>query len=251
MSDQQSIRPLLRLLEQDGALLKIPKPVDRAFELSAFLSAADAGPALLFEKVNGSSLRVAGNLLSSRARIAQALGIGVADIVPRIHQAIRAPVKPATVTSGRVQDVVVTENPLAVLPVPTFFAMETGPYITAGLMVARDPETGLGNASYARLKILGPDEALIGIAPNHHLAIMARKAADRAEALPFAVVLGAHPAIQLAACLYLGLGDDEMNCAGSLLGQPVELVQCKTIDLTVPAKPRSCWKVRFTPTAAR
>ena len=60
MSDQQSIRPFLEALEKDGALLRIPKPVDREFELSAFLSAADAGPALLFEKVNGPALRVAG-----------------------------------------------------------------------------------------------------------------------------------------------------------------------------------------------
>src|ERR1700761_3984002 len=113
MSDQQSIRPFLARLEQDGALLRIPKPVDSAFELSAFLSAADAGPALLFEKVNGSALRVAGNLLNSRARIAQALGIEPTDIVPRIHQAIREPVKPVKIASGRVHDVVVTDNPLA------------------------------------------------------------------------------------------------------------------------------------------
>src|SRR5262245_13937559 len=119
-NEQQSIRPFLETLEKSGSLLRIPKPVDPAFELSAFLSAPDAGPALLFEELHGSSLRVAGNLLSSRARIAAALGIGISEIVPRIHQAIRAPVKPVQVASGRVQDVVVVENPLAALPVPRF-----------------------------------------------------------------------------------------------------------------------------------
>ncbi|MGO8657924.1 UbiD family decarboxylase domain-containing protein, partial [Rhizobium ruizarguesonis] len=63
-----------------------------------------------------------------------------------------------------------------------------------------------------------------------------RKAGAKGESLPFAVVLGAHPAIQLAACFYLGLGDDEMHCAGSLLGEPVRLVRCKSIDLAVPAE---------------
>src|SRR5262249_18599509 len=111
MSDQQSIRPFLASLEKDDALLRVPKDVDPAFELSAFLSAADAGPALLFEKVKGSALRVAGNLLNSRTRIAAALGITPADIVPRIHEAIRGPVKPVQVAIGRAQDVVVTENP--------------------------------------------------------------------------------------------------------------------------------------------
>jgi 4-hydroxy-3-polyprenylbenzoate decarboxylase len=53
--------------------------------------------------------------------------------------------------------------------------------------------------------------------------------------LEIAVVIGAHPAIQLAACLYLGVGDDELECAGSLLGQPVEVVPARTVDLLVPA----------------
>ena len=125
MSDKQSIRPFLAALEREGALIRVAKPVDREFELSAFLSAADAGPALIFEAVIGSPLRVAGNLLNSRARIAAALGIGVGDIVPRIHQAIRAPVKPVKVASGRVQEVVTLDAPLAALPVPRFFSRST------------------------------------------------------------------------------------------------------------------------------
>jgi 2,5-furandicarboxylate decarboxylase 1 len=231
----QSIRPFLDALEKDGALLRIPKPVDREFELSAFLSAADAGPALLFEKVNGSALRVAGNLLNSRARIAQALGIGTADIVPRIHEAIRAPVKPVTVAAGCAQDVVVTDNPLAVLPVPRFFEREARHYITAGVILARDPQTGKGNASFARFAIHDGKTAMVGIAPNHHLALFSRCAAEAGRALEIAVVIGAHPAIQLAACLYLGVGDDELECAGSLLGAPVNVVKAKTVDLMVPA----------------
>jgi 4-hydroxy-3-polyprenylbenzoate decarboxylase len=232
---QQSIRPFLEALEKGGSLLRIPQAVDPAFELSAFLSAADAGPALLFEKVKGSSLRVAGNLLSGRARIAAALGIEVADIVPRIHEAIRAPVKPAQVTSGRVQDVVAMENPLAALPVPRFFEKEARHYITAGVILARDPHTGHGNASFARFAIHDGRTAMVGIAPNHHLALFARRAAEAGKALQIAVAIGAHPAIQLAACLYLGVGDDEIECAGSLLGTPVRLVPAKTVDLLVPA----------------
>ena len=234
-NEQQSIRPFLETLEKSGALLRIPKPVDPAFELSAFLSAADAGPAILFEKVNESSLRVAGNLLNSRVRIAAALGIDISEIVPRIHQAIRTPVKPIQVASGRVQDVVVAENPLATLPVPRFFEREDRHYITAGVILARDPHSGRGNASFARLAIHDGRIAMVGIAPNHHLALFSRRAAEARKALPIAVAIGAHPAIQLAACLYLGVGDDEIECAGSLLGAPVRMVPAKTIDLLVPA----------------
>ena len=103
------------------------------------------------------------------------------------------------------------------------------------MIIARDPETGRGNASFARLGILDGRTALVGIAPNHHLALFSRRAAARGKPLEIAVVLGAHPAIQLAACLYLGVGDDELECAGSLLGTPVEVIDALTVDLRVPA----------------
>src|SRR5260370_8555787 len=91
MSDKQSIRPFLAALEREGALVRVAKPVEREFELSAFLSAADAGPALIFDSVIGSPLRVAGNLLNSRARIPAALGIGIGQVVPPPHTPIPPP----------------------------------------------------------------------------------------------------------------------------------------------------------------
>ncbi len=181
-------------------------------------------------------MRLFGNLLTSRERIAMALGVAVNEIQTTLTDAVRFPVGPVIVEDAPVQEVVVRENALADLPIPFFFERETAPYITAGMIIAKDPETGLGNASYARLKILGANEAMIGIAPNHHLAIMARKAASMDKPLPIAVVLGAHPAIQLAACLYLGLGDDEMKNAGALLGAPIRMTRAITSDLLVPAE---------------
>jgi 4-hydroxy-3-polyprenylbenzoate decarboxylase len=77
---------------------------------------------------------------------------------------------------------------------------------------------------------------MIGIAPNHHLALFARRAAALGRELDIGVVVGAHPAIQLAACLYLGVGDDELECAGHLLGEPVRVARALTVDLSVPAE---------------
>jgi 4-hydroxy-3-polyprenylbenzoate decarboxylase len=143
---------------------------------------------------------------------------------------------PAAIGDAPVQAVIVAQNPLAVLPVPRFFERERWPYITAGAIVARDPQSGRGNLSFARLAILDGARAMVGIAPNHHLALFARRAAALGRTLDIAVVVGAHPAIQLAACLYLGVGDDEMECAGRLLGEPVRVVRARTVDLMVPAE---------------
>ena len=235
-NDSQSMRPFLAALERQGELLRIDKMVDPCFELSAFLSAADAGPALCFEQIKGSSLRIVGNLFNGRERIGAALRIGVGEILPRLRAAIEAPLAPAEGADAPVQSVVVTESPLGTLPVPRFFEHERWPYITAGTIVARDPESGRGNLSFARLAILDGARAMIGIAPNHHLALFARRAAALGRTLDIAVVVGAHPAVQLAACLYLGVGDDEMECAGSLLGEPVRVVRSRTLDLMVPAE---------------
>lgn len=235
MTVEQSIRPFLEQLERAGELLRIAQPVDPRYEISAFLSATNAGPAVVFENVSGSGLKVVGNLLTGRERVAAALGLRVADILPAIQRSIREPVAPQRVASGRVQDVVRLEEPLADLPVPTFFQRESRPYITAGAILARDPESGRGNLSFARLGVLDGKTALIGIAPNHHLALFARRAAAKGRPLEIAVAIGAHPAIQLAACLYLGVGDDELECAGRLLGEPVKVVPARTVDLLVPA----------------
>jgi 4-hydroxy-3-polyprenylbenzoate decarboxylase len=236
VSGEQSIRPYLAELERRGELLRVDKEVDPLFELSAFLSAADRGPALLFERVRGSRLRAAGNLLSSRERIAAALGADVSEILPRLRCAIAAPLAPSVVADAPVQSIIVTEQPLGELPVPRFFEHERRPYITAGAIVARDPESGRGNLSFARLAVLDGRRAMIGIAPNHHLALFARRAAAQGRELEIAVVVGAHPAIQLAACLYLGVGDDELECAGTLLGEPVRVAPARTVDLAVPAE---------------
>jgi 2,5-furandicarboxylate decarboxylase 1 len=170
----QSIRPFLSRLERAGELLHINKPVDPRYEISAFLSAADSGPALVFDQVTGSELKVVGNVLTSRARVAAALDIRVDEILSALHTAIRQPLAPQRVAAAPVQEVVIRESPLANLPVPTFFQRESRPYITAGTILARDPDSGRGNLSFARLAILDERTAMIGIAPNHHLALFAR-----------------------------------------------------------------------------
>ena len=80
------------------------------------------------------------------------------------------------------------------LPIPRFFEKESGRYITAGAIVARDTVSGVTNLSIARVMPLGGSRAFVGIAPNHHLAIMARAARARGAMLDIAVCIGNHPA---------------------------------------------------------
>ena len=64
---------------------------------------------------------------------------------------------------------------------------------------------------------------------------LARRQPRRVASLEIAVTIGNHPAVLLAGAYYLGLGDDELEVAGALFGEPVEVVGCQTVDLEVPA----------------
>lgn len=233
-STDQSLRGVLARLEEAGELVRIAEPVSLRYELSALLAAADDGPALLFERVEGATMPVVGGVLASRARIAAGLGVAVDAIQDRIVEALAAPQTLRQVSDPPCQEVQVECPDLGRLPIPWFFEHETGPYVTAGAIVARDGGDGPANLSIARLKPLGGNRAMAGIAPNHHLAVLGRRAAARGESLPIAVTIGNHPAVLLASCLYLDLGADELQHAGGLLGEPVEVARTAA-GLAVPA----------------
>ena len=235
MSDtDQSLRGVLARFEAAGELIRISEPVSLRYELSALLAAADDGPALLFERVEGSQMPVVGGVLASRTRIAAGLGVEIDGLQDRMMRALAQPLVPRPVTEAPCQEIRVETPDLSELPIPWFFEHETGPYVTAGAIVARDGAEGAANLSIARLKPLGGNRALVGIAPNHHLAQLGRRAAARGESLPIAVTIGNHPAVLVAACLYLDLGADELEHAGGLLGEPVE-VAVTAEGLAVPA----------------
>lgn len=233
--ETNSLRAFLAALQSRGELAVIDRPVDPAgFYISACLSALDVGPALMFANTGFSGIPIVGNVLNGIDRIALGLGVDRAGLTSRIAAAIAAPLAPVVAAHAPVHEIEMPAD-FGLLPIPRFFEHETGPYITAGCIVARDRVTGHRNLSYARLKPLGGDRALIGIAPNHHLAVMARAAGSRGEKLSIAVTLGNHPAVLMAAALYLKLGDDELKVAGALQGAPIAAVRCRTSDLLVPA----------------
>jgi 2,5-furandicarboxylate decarboxylase 1 len=233
---RQSMRAFLSALEASGDLVTISQPVDLDYEIAGCLAETSDGPALRFSHVKDSAMPVVGNLLNSLPRFAMGLGSTTATLQASLISAIEKPLPHRVVSSAPCQEVSITDPSLtAELPIPRFFEKEAGPYITAGAIVAKDRVSGFTNLSIARLMPLGGNRAFVGIAPNHHLAVLARAAHARGEKLDIAVTIGNHPAVLTAACLYLGFGDDELPIAGALLGEPLDVVRCTQSDLLVPA----------------
>jgi UbiD family decarboxylase len=185
MSDQ-SMRAFLAALEACGELHRVRRPVDLRFELAAVLSLRERGPAQLFERVGNHSMPVVANLLTSRERMARALGIARGELHAFCLAALRNPIAPVMVEHGAVQEVEQRSNLVLgdLLPVPTWFERENGPYITAGVIVAKDPETGRRNASIARLRLEGGARLMAGIAAQprgHGRARGPSRRADRGD----------------------------------------------------------------------
>ncbi len=237
---RQSMRAFLSALREAGELVSIAQPIRLDYEVASCLAEIDSGPALHFTNIEGSPktppMPIVGNLLNSLSRFAAGLGTTVEQIQGSLLAAIEKPLPHRVLPSGPCQEEIVSDPSLTdELPIPRFFEKEGGPYITAGCIIARDKVSGHTNLSIARLMPLGGNRAFVGIAPNHHLAILARAAHARGEKLDIAVCIGNHPAVLVAACLYLGLGEDELPVAGALMGEPLEVVRCADSGLLVPA----------------
>jgi 2,5-furandicarboxylate decarboxylase 1 len=236
--NDQSMRGFLAALDASGDLHRVTRAVDARFEIASVLSLREHGPAQLFERVGNQAMSVVGNLLNSRERFARALGVARKELHGFCLTALRNPLPPVMTERGPAQDVVHRADiDLAqLLPVPTWFEREAGAYITAGVIIAKDPQMGRRNVSIARLRLEGGARLMAGIARNHHLYLMAEKAHALGRPLEIAVAIGNHAAVLLASQMYVDLGDDELAIAGGLLREPVRLLKCKTVDLEVPAE---------------
>lgn len=225
-------------LESDHGLHRVTREVDLEYELGTVLAFRDRGKAQLFQNVRGHEKPVAGNLLNSREKIAMGLGVDRPELQTKLLEALDRRIAPELVAEAPVQKIVLdTAIDLeALLPVPTWFEREAGPYITAGVIVAKHPVTGRRNVSIARLRLEGGNRLMAGVAKNHHLSMLAREANALGLPLEVAIVIGNHPAVMIASQMYVELGDDEFSIAGALLGEPLRLVKCKTVDLEVPAE---------------
>ncbi|MHA1713361.1 MAG: UbiD family decarboxylase [Candidatus Ranarchaeia archaeon] len=229
------LRKFLDELAKHGELVEIKKRVDPEYQAATLMKQMDdqGGPAILFKSMKGYEIPVVGNLLSSMRRMGIALGCSPPEIRDKLSYAIANPLKPVIVDNGPVKEVVITDTKkidlLKMFPILTHAEADAGPYITAGIFTAKDPETGRRNASYNRLMIKGPSK--IGLAINiwRHLREFHDKAEAKNEPLDVSISIGVDPAIEIATGLKVPF--DELEVAGALRNEPVRLVPGETVKV--------------------
>ncbi len=235
---QRDLRSYLETLDSAGLLLHVERQVDPKFELSAVVKAAEkANKAIIFHDVKGSEFDVVANIVVSRKMFSMLLGTSEADTVPEYVKRAENPIKPKIVASGPVKEVILTGDKAdaSILPIVTHAVGDIAPFITAGMAIAKDPETGYTNMSFNRMQFKEPKKFGIRMMAPQHLGVIQGKAEQQGKNLEVAIVIGAHPFEMIAASTTLPFGTDHFELAGALAGSPVDLVKCETINVNVPA----------------
>ena len=247
MSDEQTpvdLRGFIELVrkKRKADFVEVTRPVSPRYETAAIVTALEAkrrSPVLMFRDVAGASMPVITNVGGSMGRLALSLGCSLSEVGQRFEQAAAEHMPPQEVRDAPVHEVVHRGDDvdLGQLPQMIYHEDDTDrPYITAALVVARDPETGVANLSYHRMMIVDRNHTGIYMERGRHLHGIYEKYRAQGEDMPIAVIIGVHPAVTLGA-LYAGKPEvDEYDIIGGLLRQPLPVVKTLTGgDLLVPA----------------
>jgi 2,5-furandicarboxylate decarboxylase 1 len=228
--------------ERRSDLVEIEREVDPRFETTAIVTKLEEkqrSPILLFKRVAGSRFPLVSNVCGSMGRLALALDCPLKQVSEHYGERCANPIAPEARDGGPVRDHVLRggEIDLGLLPALIYHQGDSEhPYITAAIVVARDPETGRSNLSYHRLMIAGRDRTGIFMERGKHLDGIYQKHARLGRAMPIAVFIGVHPLVSLGA-LYSGpAGVQEYDIIGGLMRAPLPVVDCLTQPgLQVPA----------------
>ena len=221
-------------------IARVIKPISPRYEITALLTRLERSkrfPLLFCEKVNGSDAPVVINVQASRKLMAFALECRPDELADAFSARQNQPIPPVELSAAPVHEVLRLgdEVDLTQVPLLTHYDVNAAPYITAGIVVAADPDTGVRNTSYNRLMLAGKRELRIFMAVGRHLGTLHNKAERRGEPLPIAIIIGVHPLFSLGAQAFTPSTDDEYAVIGGMMGEALRVVRAKTVPMVIPA----------------
>ena len=219
---------------------RVKRELSPKYEISAVLRKLQLrgeSPLTIFERVKGSDIPVVTNVIADNAKLALALEAREEELLQTFIRREANPIPPQPVKDGPVKERVFTGEDVDLyhLPLVTQCEKDGGVFITAGVSIVRDPDTGAFNSGIYRQML--HDRNLLGMSfePQSHLGYCYRKMEKRGKGLPAVTYIGHHPVCLLGSQSRIPFGEDEMAVMGGLLQEPIELVPCETVDLMVPA----------------
>jgi 2,5-furandicarboxylate decarboxylase 1 len=226
-----SLREYLNEKDAEGSLIRIKEELSTEYEVPAIIKKYDRDAPILFENVEDSKHSVVANVCNSRNTLCKSLNIAHDKLYEHLYKALENP-KPC-----KIIDDPISRNKLSLdkLPVLTHYKGEQGPYITAGLVYAKNPTGEGGNVSYHRIDVLSPDRASISIQPGHLKEYIKEAKESNISQFDISISIGNHPATMIAAALRPPKNVSEYSVANTLLDNKLDLIKCPNVDALAPA----------------
>ena len=226
------MREFLDVLENEFKVIKIEKEISTKYEVAKVLR-EHPKDAIIFENIKDSKMRIISGICNTRDKIARGIGVNVPEITKKIMEATGNPIKVENIESVKKNYITQKEPNLTEIPIPTYYQKDGGAYITAGVVIAKDPETGIRNASIHRMLVSGKNRLGVRIVPRN-LYTYYKKAEEMDKPLEIAIAIGMHPATLLATTTSVPITTDEFEVANNFHNGNMKLIECENVDLQVP-----------------
>lgn len=242
-ADNQSLRGFLEHVEDTSPeeILRIREPISQQLEMTSTIFELDhlnKSPVVIFENVIGFDMPVVTNVAGNRKLLAQCLKSDVANLATAFRERVQTYIPPEIVSKGAWDDIVLEGDDvdLTRLPIPYQFTVDAAPYITAGQITARDPETGVDTTGFHRLMLKDKNRLGVSLHSRRRMYEFHRRAEARGQSLPAAIVIGTHPLHYMGSMAYAYPPHvRKFDIIGGLFGEPYRLATCGVDGLEVPA----------------
>ena len=246
----RDLREWIALIERNGELKRIGKPVDADEELAAITYMAtrtEKTSALLFENIVGdrSGSSVLANMLgSSKERYALAVGLdpdlSIAEMIADSRTIMNRKIAPVRIPKSKapVNEVVIRGNDidLTQFPSPKFWPGDGGRYIGTGdITLTSSPDTGRINVGCYRQMLHGPRRVGLYCSPGKHGLLDREAWWKQGKPCEVVVAYGIDPVLFMLAAQVFGSKESEFDVAGGIMGRGIELTDGETGSLPIPA----------------
>ncbi len=238
----KDLRYFLKEVEdnQSDDFVRIEKEVDPKFELCGVIRKFQENgkyPLVYFEKVRGTKFPIVSNLFANPRRLALAFGVRENSMLLDYMSKEDKRIPSRMVSDGPVKEnkFAGSKVDLSIIPHITHCEKDAAPYVTSGVSVFKDPDTGAYDTGIFRLMYKGKNKFGILFGDYSKAMHVIRKYEAKGKPTEMAFFIGHHPAATLTSQTKVPLGLDEFSVMGGLLGEAVELVECETVDAHVPA----------------
>jgi 2,5-furandicarboxylate decarboxylase 1 len=234
----RDFRQFLDALRQHGELVDVNRSIALSDVGKALKQAYQKGrPAVCFQN-NGTEFPLVCGVYSDRRKALLAFQTDEKTILQKVLDGLDNPIAPIVVNGkAPCHEVVITGDEIDItrFPIPTYSPKDGGPYLTPGIVVSKDPETGVPDVGHYRFLILGKDTFSFSAQPFHRFGKNLAKCQKMGITPKAALIIGVDPVLAYTCQVQVYDQTNDWEIAGGLRGAPIELTKCKTCDIEVPA----------------